>query len=86
MPLRSFSRTTVNRRIQAKKTLSAEYSERIMGLQKLVELMVAESDGPAGFNAAHWVAEWLERPLPPLPIRDPLATNALPRPWSAVRD
>lgn len=67
--LLSFSRATVNRRIQARDTLPAEYSERIIGLQKLVgqvEVMVTESGDPTGFNAAHWVAEWLERPLPAL--------------------
>lgn len=67
--LLSFSRATVNRRIQSQETLPAEYSERIIGLQKLVgqvEVMVAESGDPAGFNAAHWVAAWLERPMPAL--------------------
>ena len=59
-------RTTVNRRIKANKTMSAEHSERLIGLLKLigqVEIMVSESGDPAGFNAAQWVADWLERPV-----------------------
>jgi putative toxin-antitoxin system antitoxin component (TIGR02293 family) len=64
-----FTRATVNRRIKSNEALPTEYSERIIGLQKLigqVEIMVAESGDPTGFNAAHWVAEWLERPVPAL--------------------
>lgn len=62
-------RATINRRIQRNEALPPEYSERIIGLQKLigqVEVMVAESGDPTGFNAAHWVADWLERPQPAL--------------------
>ena len=64
-----FTRATVNRRLKDKEALPSEYSERIIGLQKLigqVEVMVAESGDPSGFNAAHWVAEWLETPIPAL--------------------
>ncbi|MCL2137060.1 MAG: MbcA/ParS/Xre antitoxin family protein [Coriobacteriia bacterium] len=64
--LLSFSRSTVNRRIKSQKALPAEYSERVIGLQKLigqVEVMVAESGDPAGFNASQWVAGWLEQPV-----------------------
>lgn len=66
LSLLNFTRATVNRRIKAKEGLPMEYSERIIGLQKLigqVEIMVAESGDPTGFNAAHWVADWLERPV-----------------------
>jgi len=61
-----FPRSTVNRRIAKNETLSAEYSERLIGLQKLigqVEIMVSESGDSSGFNAASWVADWLERPV-----------------------
>ena len=64
--LLKLTRATVNRRISANEVLSSEYSERIIGLQKLigqVEAMVAESGDPTGFNAARWVAEWLNRPV-----------------------
>lgn len=66
LSLLHFTRATVNRRIKTKEALPTEYSERIIGLQKLigqVEIMVAESGDPTGFNAAHWVADWLERPV-----------------------
>ncbi|MDP2882375.1 MAG: DUF2384 domain-containing protein [Azonexus sp.] len=67
--LLDFTRATVNRRIKTKAALPTDYSERIIGLQKLigqVEIMVAESGDPSSFNAAHWVADWLERPVPAL--------------------
>ncbi len=38
-------------------------------LQKLirqVELIITESGAPQGFNAAQWVVQWLEQPLPAL--------------------
>lgn len=61
-----FARATVNRRLKAKDVLPIDYSERMLGLQKLigqVEVMVAESGKVDGFNAAHWVADWLEQPI-----------------------
>jgi putative toxin-antitoxin system antitoxin component (TIGR02293 family) len=62
-------RSTVDRKIRNNGTLSAEHSERVIGLERLigqVEAMVAQSGNPAGFNANRWVGEWLERPLPAL--------------------
>ena len=59
-------RATTNRRIKSKEPLSAEHSERLIGLQKLigqVESMVIESGDAADFNAAQWTADWLQRPL-----------------------
>ncbi len=64
-----FIRATVNRRIKSDEPLPIDYSERVIGLQKLigqVEVMVAESGSQEDFNAAHWVAEWLEEPNPAL--------------------
>lgn len=64
--LLNLARSTVNRRIQAKQVLSTEYSERFIGLQRLVgqvEVMVAQSGDCTHFNAARWVADWLERPV-----------------------
>jgi putative toxin-antitoxin system antitoxin component (TIGR02293 family) len=69
-----FTRATVNRRLKDKGALPSEYSERIIGLQKLIgqiEVMVAESGDISGFNAAHWVAEWLEKPIPALNYEKP---------------
>lgn len=62
-------RSTVNRHLKAEQVLPTAFTERILGLQQLigqVEVMVGESGDPAGFDAAHWVAEWLEQPLPAL--------------------
>jgi putative toxin-antitoxin system antitoxin component (TIGR02293 family) len=62
-------RSTVDRKIRNKDTLSAEHSERVIGLERLigqVEVMVAQSGNPEGFDADRWVGEWLERPLPAL--------------------
>lgn len=62
-------RSTVDRKIRNNDTLSAEHSERVIGLERLigqVEAMVAESGNPQGFDANRWLGEWLERPLPAL--------------------
>ncbi len=64
-----FTRSTFNRRLKEGATLPRDYSERVIGLHKLigqVEAMVAESGDPAGFDAARWVADWLEQPNPAL--------------------
>lgn len=69
MALLHFTRATVNRRLKAQDVLPADYSERVIGLQKLigqVEIMVGQSGDAAGFDAAQWVAGWLEQPVPAL--------------------
>lgn len=38
----------------------------IAGLISQVRTMVSESGNPGGFNAAEWVARWIDRPLPAL--------------------
>jgi putative toxin-antitoxin system antitoxin component (TIGR02293 family) len=62
-------RSTVERKIRNQETLSAEHSERVIGLERLigqVEVMVAQSGNPQGFDAERWVGVWLESPLPAL--------------------
>ena len=62
-------RSTVDRKIRNNDTLSAEHSERVIGLARLigqVEVLVAQSGNPQGFDADRWVGEWLDRPLPVL--------------------
>ena len=57
---------TVKRCLKAHVPLSAVYSERIIGLHRLigqVETLVGDSGDPTGFNAARWLATWLEQPL-----------------------
>lgn len=46
---------------------SNDDSIRLLGKARLigrVQKMVAESGDPEGFDAAAWVAQWLETPLP----------------------
>lgn len=62
-------RSTVVRKIQNNEVLSAEQSERVVGLERLVgqvEAMVQQSGNPEGFDAGRWVGDWLQRPLPAL--------------------
>jgi len=65
----SLALSTVDRKARAQEMLSAEHSEKVVGLAKLigqVQTMVEESGDPRGFNAAHWVSDWLDSPLPAL--------------------
>ncbi len=60
---------TINKKAAANKPLSADESERVVGLAKLVgqlESMVGESGDVDGFDATAWVARWLREPLPAL--------------------
>jgi putative toxin-antitoxin system antitoxin component (TIGR02293 family) len=60
------ARATIDRKARENKPLSSDESSRVLGMARLlgqVQAMVEESGNPAGFNAAEWVARWLERPL-----------------------
>lgn len=62
-------RSTVDRKIRNNEALTAEQSERVLGLERLVgqvEVMVKQSGNPEGFDANRWVGEWLDSPLPAL--------------------
>jgi len=68
------SRATVTRKMANKTDLSADESERLVGLAKLigqVEAIVSESGSPAGFKPARWFSEWIEQPAPALGGRKP---------------
>jgi len=57
-------RATVVRKTKAHQNLSTEQGERVVGLSKLVgqvQTIVEESGNLEGFDAAHWVGQWLER-------------------------
>ena len=57
---------TLNRKVSRGEALSAEDSERIVGMSKLigqVQTMVEQSGAPEGFDAAKWVAGWLQTPV-----------------------
>ncbi|AKJ28349.1 antitoxin Xre-like helix-turn-helix domain-containing protein [Caldimonas brevitalea] len=63
------ARATIDRKVREHKPLSTDEGSRVLGLSRLVgqvQAMVEESGNPEGFNAAEWVAGWLERPLPAL--------------------
>ncbi|SPA42643.1 conserved hypothetical protein [Cupriavidus taiwanensis] len=69
-------RATVDRKARAHQNLSSEQSERVLGMVRLVGQVQAlvESSGDArGFNAAQWVAQWLEQPSPALGGQRPAA-------------
>lgn len=62
-------RAKINRKVRERKCLSADESSRVFGMARLigqVEAMVNESGNPESFDAATWVARWLERPMPAL--------------------
>ncbi|MDP3759689.1 MAG: DUF2384 domain-containing protein [Ramlibacter sp.] len=66
LPALGIAQATVSRKVRESKPLSSDDSERALGMARLVgqvEAMVQESGEPEGFNAAEWVAQWLEEPL-----------------------
>lgn len=63
------TRATVIRKSHQQVALSSDESSRVMGLSKLigqVQVMVEESGTPEDFDAAAWVSQWLDQPLPAL--------------------
>lgn len=69
LPALGIARATASRRVREAKPLSIDDSESALGMARLVgqvQAMVDESGDPEGFNAAEWVAQWLEEPLPAL--------------------
>lgn len=57
--------STVNRRLQKCELLSPDETERLMGLLRLigqVEAVVRDCGDGESFNAAQWLAAWLQRP------------------------
>lgn len=63
------STATVNRKASRDEALSPDDSERVVGMSNLigqVQIMVEQSGRPDGFDAAKWVARWLEEPVPAL--------------------
>jgi putative toxin-antitoxin system antitoxin component (TIGR02293 family) len=67
-------RPTVDRKMRLSRPLSANESERVLGLARLIgqaQSMVEESGRPGDFDAAKWIAKWLDQPLPALGGRIP---------------
>ncbi len=74
LSLLGLSRATVDRKARANQALSVVEGERVIGFAKLVgqvQTLVNESGDPDGFDAARWLAQWLERPMPALGGRPP---------------
>jgi putative toxin-antitoxin system antitoxin component (TIGR02293 family) len=69
------SRTAVQRKIKEEQTLTTDESERVLGLESLigqVSTMMAESGTKHdNFDAAKWVATWLQAPIPALGNKRP---------------
>lgn len=62
-------RATIDRKVSNNQALPPEQGERVIGMAKLVgqvQVMVEQSGNPAGFDAAKWVARWMEEPSPAL--------------------
>ena len=67
-------RATVDRQARTRQQLSIDQGERVVGFSKLVgqvQVMVEESGDLKDFDAAKWVADWLDRPAPALNGRRP---------------
>jgi len=67
-------RATMERKLRQRRRLDPDESERVLGLARLVgqvEELVRESGEAKDFDAARWLAGWLERPLPALGGRRP---------------
>ncbi len=82
----NLSPATINKKAKQDQTLSADESERVLGVVKLVgqlEAMVQESGNPEGFDAAAWLSRWLRDPLPgfggtrPVDLMDTMEGQAL---------
>jgi putative toxin-antitoxin system antitoxin component (TIGR02293 family) len=66
---------TVNKKAVRDELLSAEDSERVVGLAKLMgqlEAMLEEAGSDENFDAPAWLSRWLREPLPALGGSKPL--------------
>ena len=69
-----FASSTIRRRAASQAQLTKEESSRVLGLARIigqVQSMVEESGGAEDFDAAPWVAQWMETPIPALGGRRP---------------
>jgi putative toxin-antitoxin system antitoxin component (TIGR02293 family) len=67
-------RATAARKLSSNSKLSADESERLVGIAKLigqVESIVKESGNPENFKPARWFAQWIEEPSSALGGRKP---------------
>jgi len=62
-------RSTIERKVTNNQALPPEQGERVIGMAKLVgqvQVMVEQSGESSGFDAAEWVAHWMDSPSPAL--------------------
>jgi putative toxin-antitoxin system antitoxin component (TIGR02293 family) len=73
MEVLNLKRATINRKEKRNEALSVEESERLMGVESLIGQVAAMigSNAPPDFDPAHWVASWLDSPIPALGGRQP---------------
>lgn len=67
-------RATVDRKARSGQQLTADQGERVLGFSKLVgqvQVMIEQSGDSTGFDAAKWLADWLDKPSPALGGRCP---------------
>jgi putative toxin-antitoxin system antitoxin component (TIGR02293 family) len=65
--------STINRKVKRDEILSIDESERVLNMASLIgQISVMVSSADTGFNAAQWVASWIEQPLPALGGRRPV--------------
>ena len=70
----NLARATIERKVLKKELLNQDESERVLAITRLVgqaDNIVRESGTGEGFNAAEWVAAWLQRPHPALGRKRP---------------
>ncbi|MGF6648542.1 antitoxin Xre-like helix-turn-helix domain-containing protein [Paraburkholderia sp. GAS82] len=63
------SAATIDRKAKLGEKLSADQGERVVGMARLIGqvlAMVEESGDPTDFDAAQWIAGWLDTPVPAL--------------------
>lgn len=66
--------STVRKKTATSQLLSPDDSEKVIGMSRLigqVQAMVNEAGNPEGFDAAAWLANWMEQGLPALGGRKP---------------
>ena len=69
-------KSTIDKKSITNQILPIEQGERLIGMAKLVgqvESIITESGNLDGFDAAKWVASWLEKPSPALGGEKPSA-------------
>lgn len=69
LPTLGIAPATVSRKVREAKPLSSDDSARALGMARLVgqvQAMVEESGDPDGFDAAAWLAQWMQEPVPAL--------------------